>query len=608
MQRLRTRLRASASTGAPPSLSLDFLGLNQTLDSRVTFSRGSNATLVDSTGKVTYAPNNLLLRSEEFDNAAWTKDGVTIAANSTAAPDGTLTADTLADTTANAGHLVYESAASITSGTTYTFSVFAKASTATVIQVLGRSGTMGANVWANFNLSNGTIGSVGSSTTASITDFGGGWYRCIVTGTATGTGTGAFALSLTNNSTTALRSPTYIGTGTGTFIWGAQLEAVTYQTTPSTYNATTASAYYGPRFDYDPVTLNPKGLLIEEQRTNLLTYSGQFDNASWTKIGTTVSANAATSPDGTADADSLVEDSATSDHRVNQPSISAGSGANTFSVYLKAGSRTFARIQFDGTISAVASSAGVDVNLSTGATGSTAVVGNISAASVAVTNVGNGWYRVALTATLSASGTLAARVFIMQSIGGSTSYTGNGSGNILLYGAQLEAGAFATSYIPTVASTVTRSADVATMTGTNFSSWYNQSEGTIFASVDTVAPTGSPVLSFQDGAGASTNRHQMNIYSSFTATVVSSVTQSNIGTNTNTSPKLVYAYKANDFAACANGAAVAVDTSGTVPTTLAYATLGKWDFGSAASLNGHIRRLAYYPTRLADYQLQGLTA
>jgi hypothetical protein len=194
---------------------------------------------------------------------------------------------------------------------------------------------------------------------------------------------------------------------------------------------------------------------------------------------------------------------------------------------------------------------------------------------------------------------------------GTTSvYTGDGVSGMYLYGAQVEAGAFATSYIPTSAAQVTRAADIAVMTGTNFSSWYNQSEGTIVASILNGTPTGTStaVLSFQDGAGSANNRHQMSGYTAFTATVVGGVVQSNLGTNASAAASLAYAYKANDFAASANGATPTTDNSGTVPSALAYATIGKFDFGLAQSLNGHIRTIAYYPSRLSNAQLQALTS
>jgi len=367
-----------------------------------------------------------------------------------------------------------------------------------------------------------------------------------------------------------------------------------------------SAAINTPRFDYDPVTLASKGLLIEEQRTNLVLRSEEFDTASWAKNNGTVTANTIASPDGTTNADAFIENTAASVfHSMSQTLTKAASSIQyAASVYVKDKGRLVSFNIQSGSSNGVTGR----VNPATGAVVQNAAAFGTgwTAGTITIANVGGGWYRVVLTAT---SDTLTSLQIQVSLNNGTTSvYTGDGVSGAFLYGAQVEAGAFATSYIPTVAATVTRSADIATMSGTNFSSWYNQSEGTIFASVDTVAPTGSPVLSFQDGAGAATNRQQMNIYSSFSATVVSNVTQSNIGTNTNTSPKLVYAYKANDFAACANGAAVATDTSGTVPTTLAYATLGKWDFGSAASLNGHLRAITYYPQRLPNATLQALTA
>jgi hypothetical protein len=246
--------------GLAPTLTLDFL--SGSLDSRVTFSRGTQATLVDSTGKVTYAPNNVLLRSEEFNNAAWVVADASITADNVTAPNGTLTADTLTETATTAIHNISQTLASV-AAVAHTFSVYLKkggGATAPDWMQLTFGGA--STAYVNFNLSSGVVG-VTSGASATISSVGSGWFRCSVTVTPTA-GAMSVQIVFTNNTDSATRRPSYAGqTSSNVFIWGAQLEAVTYQTTPSTYVATTTAAYYGPRFDYDPVTLNAKGLLDE---------------------------------------------------------------------------------------------------------------------------------------------------------------------------------------------------------------------------------------------------------------------------------------------------------------------------------------------------------
>jgi hypothetical protein len=193
---------------------------------------------------------------------------------------------------------------------------------------------------------------------------------------------------------------------------------------------------------------------------------------------------------------------------------------------------------------------------------------------------------------------------------GYQAYTGDGTSGIFLYGAQLEVGAFATSYIPTVASTVSRSADVATMTGTNFSTWYNQAEGTFIVGTGLLASFNFPVpFMVADSAAATTKRIQ--IYLSGTAPtyrVTDGTDQVAINTAAVAIPGVSAfstAYKLNDFAATVNGATVVTDTSGTVP---AVNTLYIGNQASSQFLNGHIRAIAYYNTRLPNTQLQTLTA
>jgi hypothetical protein len=596
MQRLRTRLRAGATAFPPATFALNFL--TGALDSGVTFTRGSNATLVDSTGKITYAPANLLLQSQTFDNASWTKLATTVTPNATTAPDGTLTADKLVEDTSTAQHRTDQTPTSPAGA--QTFSVFAKAAERAFMGL--RIGTVGGG----FNLSNGTTYAISGGVTATIVSAGDGWYLCSIS-VSSASANDPCRIGLAQN--TATLAPSYTGDGTsGIFIWGAQLEPVTYQTTPGTYNPTTTAAYYGPRFDYDPVTLAAKGLLIEEQRTNILLYSEQLDNAAWIKSNATITANATTSPDGTANAEKLVENTANAQHFVLQLPSATASTAYTFTVYLKAAERTRAALIDSG-----GSSATSVFDLSSGAVVST------SNCTASVSSSGNGWYRCSITFTSAVGQTgVNARVFLVNT-GTNTTYTGDGTSGIFVYGAQLEAGAFATSYIPTVASQVTRSADVATMTGTNFSSWYNQSEGTFVADFDKYSTTlRGGVLCAGNTATATTatgitldgqNDGKVRAYiENAGALQLGNLTLANY--TANTPIKGAVAYATNNAVGAAAGALGTVSTSVVVPTVDNFQIGAVRATTSAAvlPLNGHIRQIAYYNTRLPNATLQALTA
>lgn len=586
--------------GLAPTLSLDFL--SGSLDSRITFSRGSNATLVDSTGKVTYAPNNLLTYSAQFDNAAWSKTAATVTADAAVSPDGTTTADKLIESATAGAHNIVQTS-TVFNATVYVASAYVKAAERTFVALY--AGTVGKGTI--FNLSNGTVyGSlVAPPTSSSITPAGNGWYRVSITYTSTST-TSTTAVYLCDE--TAQFS--YTGDGTsGAFIWGAQLEAVTYQTTPSTYNATTASAYYGPRFDYDPVTLNSKGLLIEEQRSNLVTYSEQFDNAAWTKTNATVTANSATAPDGTSTADSLIENTVNGVHDARRSVTASALTTYTQSIFVKASGRTRGQMQMFG------NSGGSTINydLTAGTATAAGAYGGWTGASATITNYGNGWYRITNTATTNAGLTTLVAAYLLADASGSASYTGDGTSGMLYWGAQVEAGAFATSYIPTVASTVTRSADVASMTGTNFSSWYNQSEGTVFVSYDIIAYSANQrIFSINDGTVSneaaeysSTGSNRM-IVTSGGVTVATPIGLSPISAGVIYNAAL--AFKLDDFAISVNGNSPVTDTSGAMPVSVTKLGIGSNSVGTTTYLNGHIRRIAYYPTRLANATLQRLTA
>lgn len=395
------------------------------------------------------------------------------------------------------------------------------------------------------------------------------------------------------------------------FTNGAALDSRITFTRASTATRTNASGIIESvstntaRFDYNPTTLAPLGLLIEESRTNLFTYSEEFDNVAWTKTRATVTANAIVSPDGTADADKLVEDTTATNSHLFSATITSTTGVNTFSIFAKAAERPRLQLRFAGGSDV----RGAAFNLLTGTVEAETISATTQANNPRITNVGNGWYRC----SIDSSGTGDTTVQGYLDNGTSHSYTGNGTSGLYIWGAQLEAGAFATSYIPTVASQVTRATDLALMTGTNFSSWYNATEGTWFADF---TPLTSDYLSnkniFLASNNTTANFNGLRYISSGSVPALgvtaSNTAQAALQTGTmvaNTTYKMAGAYKLNDFAVSRNGASVVTDTSGTIPTVT------QAEIGTIASISigtQYIRRLAYYNRRLSNAELQGITA
>ena len=587
--------------------------VSQTFDQLLDFTRTSAATFVGSNGLIQNTPAsvNLLTWTQQFDNAAWTKTAATVTANTTVAPDGTSTADTVAETATTASPWIRQQP-NVTSGATYTGSVYVKkgggSASRDFIQLVYNTVAFGANAYANFNIASGTVTATGAGVTASISDAGNGWYRCSITGTAISTGSGQFFIAaITSGSSAALSS--YLGdVNATTFLWGAQLEAASAATTYTRNNG----GVFPPRFDYDPVTLAAKGLLIEEQRTNLFTYSEQFDNAAWNKLNATVTANATVSPDGVADADALVEDTTNGSHLVQQFISFTTGTAYTLSFYVKAGTRSWVSIALPSAAFTGAPSSYYDLS-GAGALGTAAG----SPTSRTITAVGNGWYRITITAT--ATATAGGNTFIRSATGDNAGvYAGvSGAQALYLYGAQLEAGAFATSYIPTVASQVTRTADICSIVAPNFAPWYNQSEGTLLCEFDygtaasDVSVGNRTVVATTDGGVNNRNAIYNRAGTAASGlTTTGGTTQASPGAGTliaaNTAAKAAYAYASDNFAFSINGSAVATDASGAVPT-VNQLNIGA-AFGTVALLNGHVRSIRYYPTRLSDAQLQALTA
>jgi hypothetical protein len=564
------------------------------------FTRTTSATFVGSNGLIQTTPAsvNLLTFTQEFDNAVWTKSNATVTANVTTAPDGTLTADKLIDNATNGGHNTSQSC-SLISGVSYTLSAYVKKDDLSFCAIGVYDA---ATKYQTFDLNTGCKGTSSGITGSTIDPVGNGWYRVSVTFVAAITGTCYATVYLLNSTTFA----GYVGSGTGVFTWGAQVEAGSTATEYTRNNG----GVYPARFDYDPVTLAPKGILIEEQRTNLQTYSAEFDNAAWTKVAASVSANTAVAPSGATVADTLIENTANSIHAALQGTTrTAGVATYTFSVFFKAlGTNRYIRILISDGPTTNYSGAFVDPVTGT-IVGSVINVG-FTAGSVTITPVGNGWYRGVVTATTDAVSTGLVGQVYLATTASVTSYTGDGTSGVYLWGAQLEAGAFATSYIPTVASQVTRSPDICNIVAPMFAPWYNQSEGTFVVSFDTVdvSTYAAVVVAFTDLS----NRIDMGTGTLiFRSTVANGgVTQADLASAGTTVANVVntgaLAYKINDFASTLNGGGLLTDTSGTLPS-VSRLDIGNRNNDATLQLNGHIRSIRYFPFRASNNQLQVLS-
>ena len=367
-----------------------------------------------------------------------------------------------------------------------------------------------------------------------------------------------------------------------------------------------------PRFDHNPTTGESLGLLVEEARTNLCLQSEDF-STTWTKVAATVTTDAIVSPTGVLNADKLVETTANSSHYAVQ-SVSVTTTSRTASIYLKAGERTQTRIEHSGNTGAAGRR--ITINLSTGAiTGATTIgTGGLNSFSESIVSVGNGWHRVISTIdpTVTLGNTQALVVQILDNTGSAT-YIGDGTSGIYPWGAQLEAGAFPTSYIPTTSATVTRAADVASITGSNFTSWYNQTEGTVF--VDGSTPTFTGTTGFVAiNAGGSTNR--LDIRQNRTQPTVNGATTGVTWSIIVAPPTLVAntSYKqatAVSNASHGNSISGSLDTSSTTIGTIAATQLifGMRD-GQTAPTGGSsstIKRLTYFSTRFGNEVLQRIT-
>ena len=592
-----------------PSLDLQF-ATGKTLGDRVSglplvnhqrdASGGKSAgTYVGSDGLIKTSVVNLQPYSEITVN--WTAQGSTLSPDFALAPNGT-----------NAAAQIIPSSGIVEGRIFYPSSLTGQLTASCFFKPNGYNfATIGLFKGSNYasiivNLLTGEVTAVSSGAVPeaySVTDAGNGWKRLSVTTTTVNSYVSlapAPDASTTLNTFGLVDAATFDGTS-GVLAWGAQLQE---GSTVNTYVPTTNLPSGAPRFDHDPVTGESLGLLIEESRTNTLQYSEAFDNAWWSKSNSVITANAVTSPAGDITADRITPNAVTNSFAAYKLLNFTSGDTYTQSIFAKA--NTYSVIGLEEQTN----SGGVKItsfDLSNGTVG----VAN-AAHTVSIEDFGNGWYRCSITYSCTETANDFIAVRVLETINtGSANWTADGASNLYLWGAQLEANAsFPTSYIPTSGTTVTRAADVADITGTNFSSWYNQSEGTMFSDTK---------ITFNDAnvpqfpAVYTTNSYPNRLWSLYVNSAANNriyigadAFSNNFGSGVS-SPQTFKVVQAisnttSTYSASKDGGAV---IAGSV-SAVADQTI--MSIGPETGGTKLIKRLTYYPYRLADATLQEITS
>jgi len=330
-----------------------------------------------------------------------------------------------------------------------------------------------------------------------------------------------------------------------------------------------------PRLDYTNGSC--PSILVEPQRTNLLSYSEQFDNAYWLTSNASVTSNTANSPSGNATADTITSNS-----------VSGGdiyvslltSGIHTFSAYFKAGSTSLCRL--GSTVGGEAT-----FNLST------QTFSLFNAISGSIKDVGNGWFRCTMTVNITAT------TLIYLGVADTTGKT------VFAWGAQLEAGSYATSYIPTTSASVTRNADVISKTG--ISSLIGQTEGTLFVDFYHDGVANYNPCSISNGVYDDAVYFEMYLGNMYGVIWDSGAQQFvfNGGSLSVGRHKMAIAYKTNDVVFYIDGVLKTTDTSATIPTCARF-DIGNVG-GTSDSQKTQTNLSALWKTRLTNTQLAQLT-
>lgn len=348
-------------------------------------------------------------------------------------------------------------------------------------------------------------------------------------------------------------------------------------------------------FGNDTLAITDLGLLIEDARMNVFLRSQELDSASWNQLAfATATANATASPDGTTTADKLVETAVNNIHRSGQDPLTTAAGFRTFSVYAKVAERSkFELLVYNGVGQF---SYRFDLSAVTATQTSTNAI--YTSQSTAIEQLGSGWFRCSMTATW--TGTAGGCYIYLNDNSGTQSYLGDGTSGIYFWGAQMEEGAFPSSYIPTAGASATRAADNISITGTA-NTLINAATGSIVARIGNTGG-GSFAANIIDSNG--TNCLGFNSSNNGLASITATLATSNAGNRSSTDDSLGLGWAASARSLVLNGGTVATDTTSQTPS--ATQKLGSAS-GSSNFIYSYIERLTVWNSKLANATLQSLT-
>jgi hypothetical protein len=564
---------------------------------QVPFTRATTATRTNAAGLIELTPYNLLTYSEQFENAAWTKNNSSIAANIITAPNGTLTADKLVEDTSNAVHNVLFSLTPTI--TTYSISFYAKKAERNFAAFYFGGASWGGQGFI-VNLTTGEVTTNTTGATPIITLLPDGWVKIEASRAA------ATAIQIQFQVFTALNASTisYTGDGaSGIYIWGAQLvegtAALPYLLTETRLNR--------PRVDFS--LGGCPNLLLEPQRTNLSLFSEQFDNAWWLKTAS-ITANSTISPSGIQNADTFTDSSAVSYLDVRTSAITITANATyTASFFIKktTGALTnYAGVGFILTGTVQRTDFGI-INTTTGQ------VVRDAASSINVATYSsqsyNDYWRVIVTFTDNQSNTNCSMYLYPAISTNGTSISPTAQGSNIFWGAQFELGAYSTSYIPTTSASVTRNSDVISRSNIFTNGYITSAGGTWFIdlrnnlslirdvfswgiNLSTLSTGGENGFSIRLNGNSISQRLSINKLISNTETFL-------LTTTANTS-KIAIKWNGTTSDVFVNGVKVVTATAFTI-TNMQFLNL------FAGDVPKYINSMSLYPTPLSDTELINLT-